>query len=324
MAAAVPTSGQVLTYNSTISQWQALAPATSGTVTSVVSGTGLVAGTITNNGTVNVDVGTAANQVLQLTVGSQIPSVDGYLVSNANAYNIRGKLISTNAVTDAQVLIFNSTTSTWVPGNLSGDTNVTNLGAVTVAKIQGTPVAAVVPTSGQVLTYNSTISQWQALAPATSGTVTSVVSGTGSVAGTITNNGTVNVDVGTSANKILQLTVGSQIPSVDGYLVTNTNSYNIRGTVVAAAAPTAGQVLTYNSTISQWQALAPATSGSVTSVVSGTGLVAGTITNNGTVNVDVGTAANQVLQLTIGSPIPSDDGYLVSNTNAYNSRGKSI
>ena len=131
MAAAVPTSGQVLTYNSTISQWQAMTRGVGGSVTSVVSGTGLVSGTISVSGTVNVDVGTAANQILQLTVGSQVPSVDGYLVSNTNAYNIRGKFISTNAVTDAQVLLFNSTTSTWVPGNLSGDTNVTNLGAVT-------------------------------------------------------------------------------------------------------------------------------------------------------------------------------------------------
>src|SRR5208282_2915901 len=292
-----------------------------GTVTSVVSGTGLVAGTITNGGTVNVDVGTAANKILQLTVNTQIPAVDGYLISVTPA-------------TNAQTLFFNATTSQWVPGSVNGDATINNLGALTVGKIQGYAVSATGPTANQVLTWNGTTAQWQALAPATSGTVTSVVSGTGLVAGTITNGGTVNVDVGTAANKVLQLTVNTQIPAVDGYLITNSDAQNIRGNLisvtpatnaqtlffnattsqwvpgsvngdatinnlgaltvgkiqgyaVSATGPTANQVLTWNGTTAQWQALAPATSGTVTSVVSGTGLVAGTITNGGTVNVDV-------------------------------------
>src|SRR5258708_26116321 len=110
------------------------------------------------------------------------------------------------------------------------------------------------------------------MAPDTNGTVTTVVSGTGLMAGTITGNGTVNVDVGTGANKVMQLTGTAQIPAVDGFLVTNVNAAKLQGANVSATGPTTNQVLTYNGTTSQWQALAPATGGTVTSVVSGTGL----------------------------------------------------
>src|ERR1019366_1538929 len=97
-----------------------------------VSGLGLVAGTISSNGTVNVDVGMAANQILQITAGTQYPAVDGNLIANVNAVNISGRSVSAVGPTDAQVLIYNATTNTWVPGSVSGDASITNLGALTV------------------------------------------------------------------------------------------------------------------------------------------------------------------------------------------------
>lgn len=61
-----------------------------------------------------------------------------------------------------------------------------------------------------------------------SGTVTSIFTGTGLVPNTITGAGTLVVDVGTTGNKIVQLT-GGQLPAVDGFLLTNTNANNVHG-----------------------------------------------------------------------------------------------
>ncbi len=56
--------------------------AASGTVTSVGSGTGLTGGPITTSGTLNVDVGTIANKIVQLDASAKLPAVDGSLLTN--------------------------------------------------------------------------------------------------------------------------------------------------------------------------------------------------------------------------------------------------
>ncbi|WP_374030165.1 beta strand repeat-containing protein [Bdellovibrio bacteriovorus] len=67
--------------------------ASAGSVTSVTAGTGLnvgagPGGTITSIGTLNVNVGTSANQILQLNGSSQIPAVDGSLLTNLTPANL--------------------------------------------------------------------------------------------------------------------------------------------------------------------------------------------------------------------------------------------
>ncbi len=104
-------------------------------------------------------------------------------------------------------------------------------GRANATQIQGKTVSTTAPTQGQVLAWCATTSSWQPVAQSGgggggSGTVTSVVSGAGLVAGTITANGTVAVDVGTAANKILQVTSGGQYPTLDGFLITNVNAAN--------------------------------------------------------------------------------------------------
>lgn len=49
----------------------------SGTVTNIATGTGLIGGPITSTGTIAVDVGTSANQIVQLDASSRLPPVDG-------------------------------------------------------------------------------------------------------------------------------------------------------------------------------------------------------------------------------------------------------
>src|ERR1019366_2785192 len=258
--------------------------------TSVVAGTGIVPNTITSNGTLVLDVGTTANKILQITASTQYPIVDGNLITNVNAFNIRGRNVSSAGPTDAQVLLYNNTTSTWVPSSVTGDASVTNLGALTVFKIQGNTVSANGPAAIQALTWNGTTSQWQAMTPASSGTVTSVVAGTGIVPITITSNGTLSLDVGTTANKILQLTTNTQYPAADGNLISNVNAINIRGRLVSAINPTDAQLHLYNNTTSTWVPVSVTSDASITNIGAFTvyKIQGNTISANGP-------AANQIL-----------------------------
>ena len=262
-----PVNG-MLRYNNTTNvmegyiggTWATLSSgASAGTVTNVTTGLGLLGGPITTTGTLTVDVGTAANKILQLNASSQIPAVDGSLLTFVNA-----------------------------------------------VKLQGQSVSATVPTANQVLAFNSTTSSWTPTAAAT-GSVTNVSSGTGLTGGPITTNGTLNVDVGTAAGKILQLNASAQIPAVDGSLLTFVNAVKLQSQSVSATVPTAGQILAFNSTTSSWTPTTVAV-GSVTSVNTGNGLLGGPITATGTLTVDVGSAANKIPQLNANAQLMLGNG----------------
>ena len=70
-------------------------------VTSVVAGVGLVANTITGSGTLNVDVGSTANKIVQLDSSARLPAVDGSQLSNTSF--------------STQVIIDTTGVSTWTP-----------------------------------------------------------------------------------------------------------------------------------------------------------------------------------------------------------------
>ncbi|MFP5519388.1 MAG: tail fiber domain-containing protein [Bdellovibrionia bacterium] len=81
-------------------------------------------------------------------------------------------------------------------------------------------------TSGQTLvTDSSGRLSWASLGGG--GTVSSISTGIGLTGGTITSTGTIAVDVGTTANKIVQLDSSARIPAVNASLVTNINANNI-------------------------------------------------------------------------------------------------
>ena len=357
VSTSAPLNSQVLGWNTSNNDWEPISTAT-GSVSSVVSGTGLVAGTITNNGTINVDVGTAANKILQMTAADLIPAVDGSLVTNVNAVRLQSRAVSTLVPTANQVLRWNSLTTAWEPstdqsgtvvsistgngllggpitsnGTLTVDVGTTGnkivqlnaiaqypaddgyqITNVNASRIGTRTVSTSAPLNNQVLGWNTSNNDWEPISTAT-GSVSSVVSGTGLVAGTITNNGTINVDVGTTGNKIVQLNALAQYPADDGYQITNVNASRIGTRTVSTSAPLNSQVLGWNTSNNDWEPISTAT-GSVSSVVSGTGLVAGTITNNGTINVDVGTTGNKIVQLNALAQYPADDGYQITNVNA--------
>ena len=96
------------------------------------------------------------------------------------------------------------------------------------------------------------------------GSVTSVGSGTGLTGGPITGSGTLNVDVGTSASKIVQLDGNAKLPAVDGSALTSLNATNITsGTLNSSRLPS--DLLTTTSQISDLSGvqISSATSGQV-------------------------------------------------------------
>jgi len=143
-------------------------------------------------------------------------------------------------------------------------------------------------TTNQVVTWNG--SAWVPSSPSGTGTVTSVTGGNGLSGGTITTSGTLAVSYGTSAGTACE---GNDSRLSDSR--TPTAHTHAPGDIQQGGA-TSGQVLEWNG--SAW---APATlsgggGGTVTSVTAGDGLLGGTITASGTIDVNFGTAGNTVCQ----------------------------
>ena len=156
------------------------------------------------------------------------------------------------------------TASSSAPGvlQLAGDLGGT-AAAPQLASIQGTPVASTTPTANQVLTYNGT--SWTPAAPVTGAGVgtcsaNQYVTGTTSGAPTcaqpafsgLTGHATATQlpTASSSAPGVLQLTGDLGGTAAAPQLA------SIQGTPVAATAPTASQVLTYNGT--SWTPASPA------------------------------------------------------------------
>lgn len=79
--------------------------------------------------------------------------------------------------------------------------------------------------------------RWDGTAWQCEAVVSSVAAGNGLTGGTITSTGTLAVDTGTGANKIVQLDGAGKLPAVDGSALTNLNAANLTGSVNAARLP---------------------------------------------------------------------------------------
>src|SRR5262249_5498023 len=160
-------------------------------VTLVHPGNGLTGGDITRAGTLNVDIGTGANQVVALDSSQRLPGVDGSQLSNLNAIRLQGKAVSSVGPSPGHVVMYNNSNSQWEGSSNYGTINVT-----TICDQNGA-------------TCKSISAGWGA-----GGSVTNVYSGNG-LLGSVSTAGTLSVDVGTVANKILQLDPSAKIPAVD-------------------------------------------------------------------------------------------------------------
>lgn len=84
------------------------------------------------------------------------------------------------------------------------------------------------------------------------GSVTSVGSGTGLTGGPITTTGTLNVDVGTTVGKIVQVQAGGKLPVLDGSQLTSLNGSSINSGTIGGttSVSTSGNILTTGSVTS--------------------------------------------------------------------------
>ena len=124
-----------------------------GTVTSVDSGTGLTGGPITGTGTLNVDVGTGANQIVQLDSNANLPAIDGSQLTNLPAQSFSS--ITGKPTTIAGYGI----TDTFFSGSYADLTNKPTLFDGAYSSLTGTPttISGYGITDGVTLTGTETI-----------------------------------------------------------------------------------------------------------------------------------------------------------------------
>ena len=369
------TSGQVLSTNGAgVLSWATSGG--SGTVTSLLAGTGLTGGTITSTGTLAVDVGTTANKIVQLDGSAHLPAVDGSAITNLNATNLAsgtvaaGRLpaftgdVTTSAgsaattvatvgtssaanVHSAEVLANAATNlntaSTIVKRDASGNfsagavsigsevlrdstTHTITMAAPSAVTTYSLTWPAAVGSNGQVLSTDASgVLSWVSAA---TGSVTSIASGTGLTGGPITGTGTFAVDVGTTANKVVQLDGSAHLPAVDGSALTNLDPTHLsaalatnKGGTNLTSIGTANQILGVNNgaTGLEYKTVTAGTgitvthgansvtiaatntnAGTVTSIATGSGLTGGPITATGTVAL-ASVAANTMLANATGA-----------------------
>ena len=164
--------------------------------------------------------------------------------------------VSISSPSNGEALVYNGTSGEWENSTVSASVAALNdIG----------DVSAAAPSNTNVIKYNSTSGDWESGAVAYSevtGTPTlATVATTGAysdLTGTPTLGTAAALDVGTSANNVVQLNGSAQLPAVDGSQLTNLPSASVAALNdigdVSAAAPTNGQVIVYNSTSGDWEA----------------------------------------------------------------------
>lgn len=124
-----------------------------------------------------------------------------------------------------------------------------------VTQLYGATIPA--PVTGQSIRWNGALNAgaggWENFTPGAAVSVTNVTAGTGlnvgaGPGGSITTTGTLNIDVGTTTGKIVQVAASDKLPAIDGSNLTNINASSVGGTGVSLAAMVSGQVLKYNGT----------------------------------------------------------------------------
>jgi len=177
-----------------------------------------------------------------------------YLESNSTLIGHNADVTITSP-SNGEALIYNSTSGDWENGTVSASVAALNdVGDVTITT----------PANTQVIKYNSTSGDWENGAVAYA-----------DVSGTPTLGTAAALDVGTSANNVVQLNGSAQLPAVDGSQLTGISAtvaaLNDIGDV-SAASPSDDDLLAYNSTSGDWETRAQATNTTVSSTRTATAI----------------------------------------------------
>ena len=302
---ATPLGGQLLSWDDSNNYWKPITASGTGTVTSVIGGTGLTGGTITGAGTLAVDVGTGANQIVQLDSSGKLPNVDGVLLYNLNitTLNNSGDVTYTNPQV-GQVLKYDgakwsNASDTGGGGSITfvGDdsTGTAVDGSETFKIAGGTGITTAV--SGDTLTITASAS------------LTDVVNDTTpQLGGTLDANGN-NIDMGT--NVLTDTNLGQFITaygwgdhSTPGYL-TSVGVLSSHSDVVATA-PSNGQVLTWDSANSYWKPVTPSGGGG--------GSVGNFTLASSNIDTDDSSGITIIPSLTVQSDLTVQNDLVVNNT----------
>ena len=295
----------------------------SGTVTSVSSAnTDIGVATGTSTPVLTLNSGTAANQIVKLDGTAKLPAVDGSALTNLDPTHLSAAVPITKGGTGqiTAILGFNALSPITTKGDL-----ITSDGTNNVRLAAGT--------DGYILQADATQSAGLKGAAAPTGTVTSVVAGSGLTGGTITTTGTIAVDSTTAgvASKILALDASS-VATASGVALNGATSGNLLLQTAAAttnysltfpgAQGAAGQVLSNDgSGVLSWSSIATGdASYTAKGVVQGLtdAATSGLTIASGVISVNSGTGPNQIVKLDASSKLPAVDGSALANLNATN------
>ena len=286
------------------------------------------------------DVGTTANDVVQLNASAQLPAIDGSLLTNVTATDstklaIANNLSDLNNVATARTNLGLGTAATQDVGTSAN--NVVQLdGTAKLPAVDGSQLTNISPTGALLITNN--------LSDLNNATTARTNLGLGTAA---------TQDVGTTANDVVQLNASAQLPAVDGSLLTNVTATDSTKLAIANNLSDLNNVATARTNLGLGTAATqdvgtsannvvqldgtaklPAVDGSQLTNISPTGALL--ITNNlsdlnnattartnlglGTAATqDVGTTANDVVQLNASAQLPAVDGSLLTNVTATDS-----
>jgi len=211
-------SGYILKYNGT--SWTTAdesGGAGGGDVTAVNAGTGITGGGVSGNLTINVDVGTSANKIVQLDSNAKLPAVDGSALTNVISSAAMNNLtdVSTAGVTSGQVLKYNGTS--WA----AADDSISGGGALGDITVSGSTLSS----SGATITLDDNV--------VVSGTLTSSQAGAPifTSASTLTLQATTRTTIANTPIKLASFTTTDRnaLTSADGDMIYNKTTNKFQG-----------------------------------------------------------------------------------------------